>query len=158
MHRSRRNSTLNVNDLTCFRTEIIELYKKFEDDLTSVGRRFGFEINMWYSPSKIPQPNFKVGRIVVDMDKLYSNHDFKELINENYLSPTTKYVEKENAREHSDASETVLESFPNVDLLEKKIAIRQQRSTVPRNASFDFKQNDSDMRVKHSKTGRRNGR
>lgn len=149
---------MNVNDLTCFRTEVIELYKKFEDDLISVSRRFGFEINMWYSPSKIPQPNFKVGRIVVDMDKLYSNHDFKELINENYLLPTAKYVENENAREHPNPSETVLESFPDVDLLKKNIAFRQQRTAVPKNASFDFKQNDSDMRIKHSKTGRRNGR
>ena len=157
MHRLRNNSSLNVDNLTRFRTEVIELYKKFEDDLTSAGRRFGFEINMWYSPSKIPQPNFKVGRIFVDMDKLYSNHDFKELINENCLFSTVNYIEKNKASDNSNQSETVLESFPNVDLLEKKIAFRKQRSAVSENALFDFKQNDSDMRIKRLKTGRRNG-
>jgi len=157
MHRLRNNSSLNVDNLTRFRTEVIGLYKQFEEDLMSVGRRFGFEINMWYSPSKIPQPNFKVGRIFVDMDKLYSNHDFKELINENYLFSTVNYVEKNEANDDSNPSGTVLESFPNVDLLKKKIAFRQQKSGVSEKALFDFKQNDSDMRVKRLKTGKRNG-
>ncbi len=158
MHRLKNSSSLDINDLTRFRTEVIELYKKFEDDLTSIGRRFGFEINMWYSPSKIPQPNFRVGKIAVDMDKLYSNHDFKELINDNYLFPVGSYVEKNKIRDQISAPNKALEPLSDVDLLKKKIAFRQQQSTISKNALFDFKQNDSDMRVRHPKTGRRNGR
>ena len=157
MHRLKNNPSLDVNDITRFRTEIIELYKKFEDDLISVGRRFGFEINMWYSPSKIPQPNFRVGRIAVDMDKLYSNHDFKELINDSYLFPVGNYAEKSETKDQISPSITALEPFPDVDLLKKKVAFRPQPA-ISKSALFDFKRNDSDMRIKRPKTGRRSGR
>jgi hypothetical protein len=65
--------------LAKFRNELNCVYKRFEEDLVTVSRKYGFEINMWYSPSKIPQPNFKAGRLLLDMDEIYDQSGVSEL-------------------------------------------------------------------------------
>lgn len=148
---------MNVEDLTRFRTEVVGLYKKFEDDLVTVSRKFGFEVNMWYSPSEIPQPSFKAGRFTLDVDKLYSEHNFKELISQHYPPWNTSRLHTNTKQNLGDRIIPVAEKSLTPDALKKNVCFRQKKRGFPFNASIiDFKQNSGDLRFRHSKVRRRN--
>ncbi|MEM2094197.1 MAG: hypothetical protein QXI32_02745, partial [Candidatus Bathyarchaeia archaeon] len=78
----RKKKSLNVEVLARFRNDVLQLYNRFEQDLAALSLKYGFEINMWYSPSRIPQPNFKAGNILLDIDQIYDESEFKHIIGE----------------------------------------------------------------------------
>ncbi len=92
----RRRQSLDVEALGRFRNDVLQLYMKFEEDLATISLKYGFEINMWYSPSKIPQPNFKAGNVLLDVDQLYDDGEFKQMVGHQFnhapvnASPTLK--------------------------------------------------------------------
>ncbi len=148
---------MNVEDLTRFRMEVVGLYKKFEDDLVTVSRKFGFDVNMWYSPSAIPQPSFKAGRFTLDVDKLYSEQNFKELISQHYPPWNTSRLQTNAKQDLGDRIIPVAENSLIQDALKKNVFFRQKKQDFPFNTSIiDFKKNSGDLRLRHSKVGRGN--
>ncbi len=153
IRRLKNTPPVDVENLTRFRSEVIGLYKKFENDLVSVSKKFGLEVNMWYSPSKIPQPNFKVGRMALDMDRLYNEQDFKELVSQNY--PLWSLSHFQNNTEDEKEQSKVLGKANDADLLKRNVAFRQQKLDLSNNTTlFDFRQSNADMRLKRLKSGR----
>jgi hypothetical protein len=147
----KSSPSLKVEALSRFRVEVIDLYRKFEEDLVTLSKKFGFEVNMWYSPSKIPQPNFKAGRLFLDVDKLYHEQDFKELISQHYPLWNATQSQKSTEMEKSN----VVDSLVKTDLLKKNIEFRQAGLDPGYNVNMlDFRQNNGDNRVKRSKTWR----
>lgn len=129
------------------------LYRKFEEDLVEVSRRYGFEINMWYSPSKIPQPNFKAGRLLLDIDQLYHDHDFQELVSQHYPLWNAIYSNAEKEIGNKGASSGADEE--TTDLLKKNVELRQERRDLSYNLSLlDFRQDSGDLRLRRSRLNR----
>jgi hypothetical protein len=54
----------------------MKLYEEFESKLETLCQQYDAKINLWYSPSKIPQPKFKCGRVTIDADTLYDDEEF----------------------------------------------------------------------------------
>ena len=78
--------------LWIFRAELVKLYEEFEAKLETLGKEHGVEINLWYSPSKIPQPKFVFDGVAVNADTLYDEEEFSLL-----YSPNILMDEKQNA-------------------------------------------------------------
>ncbi len=157
MRRLKGALSMNVEDLTRFRTEVVNLYKKFEEDLVTVSRKFGFKVNMWYSPSKIPQPSFKAGRLTLDADKLYSEQNFKQLVSQHYPTWNTSSLQTNTKQDLGKRIMPVAEKSLSPDAIRKNVFFKHKKQDFPFNASIiDFKQNNGDLRLKHSKMGRRN--
>jgi len=154
MRRVKRAPSPDAEVLARFRVAVMELYKKFEEDLVIVSRNYGFEINMWYSPSKIPQPNFRVGGLLLDVDQLYHDQDFQELISQHYPL-LNSHMNAKNER-NSGASLTGADVATG-DLLKKNIELRQERPDLSyRLGLLDFKQSSGDLRLKRSRQRREN--
>lgn len=69
----------NAERLWVFRANLMRLYEEFEAKLEALSQKHGVEINLWYSPSRIPQPKFLIGRIEVDADTIYDEDEFSLL-------------------------------------------------------------------------------
>ena len=135
----------------------MELYKKFEEDLVAVSRKYGFEINMWYSPSKIPQPNFKAGRFLLDVDQLYHDQDFQDLINQHYPLWGALYSQTNIENEKGNKGGLSGANGQTTDLLKKNVEVRRERPDLAYNLSLlDFRKGDGDLRVRRSKSKREN--
>lgn len=65
--------------LWVFRAKLMRLYEEFEAKLEALCHQHGVKINLWYSPSRIPQPKFLIGRVEVDADTLYDEEEFSLL-------------------------------------------------------------------------------
>ena len=65
--------------LRMFRVKLMRLYKESEDKFEALCREYNVEINCWYSPSRIPQPKFLFGKVVIDADTLYDEDKFNLL-------------------------------------------------------------------------------
>jgi hypothetical protein len=114
---------------------LMSIYKRFEEDLVTVSRKYGFEINMWYSPSKIPQPNFKAGRLLLDMDEIYDQRSFSGM--------DIAGMPPGNSPRGRDA--TALDrAMPR-----KTVELRDTRPNLL-NGLLDFRHDVSDLRVKKS--------
>ena len=66
----------NKERLWIFRSKLVKLYDDFEAKLEDLCKEHKVEINLWYSPSKIPQPKFRFGSTVIDADMLYNDDEF----------------------------------------------------------------------------------
>lgn len=62
--------------LTAFRGELIQLYTRLWENILALAERHGAEVVLWYSPSRIPQPRFVLGRIALDADSLLNDQEF----------------------------------------------------------------------------------
>jgi hypothetical protein len=121
--------------LAKFRNELNCVYKRFEEDLVTVSRKYGFEINMWYSPSKIPQPNFKAGRLLLDMDEMYDQHGVSELAIAGISTGKSPPSREATAVDRGVPRKTV--------------ELRDTRPSLL-NGLLDFRHDVSDLRVKRS--------
>jgi hypothetical protein len=126
--------------LAKFRNELMCIYERFEEDLITVTRKYGFEINMWYSPSKIPQPNFKAGRLLLDMDEIYDQRGFSE--------KGIESITRENSHRGRDGSANDATPFDR-DAPRKTVELRDTRPSML-NGLLDFRHDVSDLRVKRS--------
>lgn len=73
----------NKKRLWIFRAELARLYEEFEAKLEALCKEHGVEINSWYSPSKISQPNFMFEGVTVSADTLYDEEKFSLLYSPN---------------------------------------------------------------------------
>ncbi len=142
----RRRQTLDVEALARFRNDVLQLYMKFEEDLASISLKYGFEINMWYSPSKIPQPNFKAGNVLLDVDQLYDDGEFRQMVGNQFNhAPINANTTK------SGEMVGKLDSFLNQNLTPRK-EVRYKpgglQTLLDGGGAFDFKQGDMDLRRK----------
>jgi len=150
--RVKRAPSPDAEVLNRFRVEVMQLYKKFEEDLVIVSRKYGFEINMWYSPSKIPQPNFRAGSLLLDVDQLYHDQNFQELISQHYPL-WNSHMNAKNER-GGGVSPTGADVATG-DLLKKNIELRQERLDLSYKLGLlDFKQGSGDLRLKRSRPRR----
>lgn len=69
----------NKKRLWIFRAKLMKLYEQFEAKMEALCQQHGVEINLWYSPSKIPQPKFVFGRVGLSTDTLYDEEEFSLL-------------------------------------------------------------------------------
>jgi len=155
MRRAKRVPYPDAEKLARFRVEVMELYRKFEEDLVRVSRKFGFEINMWYSPSRIPQPNFRAGRLFLDVDQLYHDQDFRELISQHYpVWNVTSSPMRDNKEMRNGTTPTNADAV-NMDLVKKNVELREERPDLPFDLGhLDFRQDGGDLRVRRSKPNR----
>jgi hypothetical protein len=151
MRRVKQAPSPDAEVLAHFRAEVMELYRKFEEDLVTVTRKYGFEINMWYSPSRIPQPNFKAGRFLLDVDQLYHERDFNELISQHYPVWNTTHSPTDTEKERGNGAPSTANAA-TVELLKKNIELRQGRPDLSYQLGLlGFKQSNGDLRVRRSK-------
>ena len=143
MPRVKQAPSQGAEVLASFRTEVMEVYKRFEEDLVAVSKKYGFAINMWYSPSRIPQPNFKAGRLLLDVDQLYHEQDFKEFI-----------VQHSPMWNSTTSASSLTSTSVGADLFQKNVELRRGADLSYSTAFFDFGQDDSDLRVRRSRTRR----
>jgi len=66
-------------EISTFREEVVQLYRRFERDITTLCEKHDVEIDFWYSPSAIQQPRFIVDGFVLDADQLYDEEEFNLL-------------------------------------------------------------------------------
>ena len=155
MRRVKQAPSPDAEALARFRTEVMEVYKRFEEDLAVVSKKYGFEINMWYSPSKIPQPNFKAGRLLLDVDQLYHDRDFQELISEHYpvLNGTRSPPMIDRGRENR--APLTRADMAATELLKKNVELRQSKPDLSyRLGVLDFKRS-GDLRLTRSRQRRK---
>lgn len=65
--------------LWLFRAKLLKLYEEFEAKVETLCQQHDISINFWYSPSNIPQPKFRIGKVMLDADTLYSEDEFSLL-------------------------------------------------------------------------------
>ena len=80
-----------------FRAKLLQLYDEFECKLEALCHEYKVEINLWYSPSNIPQPKFQFGRVVLDADTLYNEDDFNLLFSPKGVFNKKQIVMKKQA-------------------------------------------------------------
>ena len=84
--------TMKNDRLWRFRTQAMKLYKEFEANLESLCQQHEVKINYWYSPSKIPQPEFVIGKKAVDADTLYNEKALFLQLQNNYKTRNTSHA------------------------------------------------------------------
>jgi len=78
MARARRRKIKNPEKVNSFRDELIHLYERFKADIMSLCKKYGVEINYWYSPSTISQPKFIIDNVGFTADELYNGLLYNE--------------------------------------------------------------------------------
>jgi len=139
---------VDVETLARFRSEVLQLYRKFEEDLAALCQQYKFEINMWYSPSNIPQPNFRAGEVLFDVDQLYNSGEFKEIVGQYSSRGEVSDFLKKLGEGHSPPISDGL----GRDMSQgKDVRSRSQASRMPYDASIlDFGQRNLDLRRRRS--------
>jgi hypothetical protein len=127
---------------------------RFEQDLGALSLKYGFEINMWYSPSKIPQPNFKAGNVLLDVDQLYDDGEFKQMVGQQVTqgTPSTGSTSKPpNGIRELDGY------FKQAPVPPKDVKYRSRglQTLLDGGSALDFKRGDMDLRRKRSGRGDR---
>ena len=92
MIRPLRKRIGNKERLWMFRAKLMRLYEEFETKLEELCQQNGVEINLWYSPSKIPQPKFFFGKVGLSADTLYDEDEFSLL-----FSPKAAWKKKQKS-------------------------------------------------------------
>jgi len=122
---------------------------KFEQDLGALSLKYGFEINMWYSPSKIPQPNFKAGNVLLDVDQLYDDGEFKQMVGQQ-MTPGTAYAGL--ASKSPDGAGKLDGYVKQASIPAKDVKYRPKglQTLLDGGSALDFRRGDMDLRRKRS--------
>jgi hypothetical protein len=134
---------MDVKTLAQFRLDVVNLYRKFEYELAALCQKYGFKVNMWYSPSKIPQPNIKVDGFLLDIDQLYDEDEFKQFVDRFSENRANINIFPEKLGSSS------LENFTFDNELNKGINVRcNDLRKIYDGVVLDFKYVDGDFRRK----------
>lgn len=68
--RARNKRVKSPDKLHSFKKEIVQLYRMFRKNVEDLCKKYGAEINYWYTPSEIPQPKFIMDGVGFDADQL----------------------------------------------------------------------------------------
>ena len=68
--RARNKRVKSPDKLHSFKKEIVQLYRIFRKNVETLCKKYGVEINYWYTPSEIPQPKFIMDGVGFDADQL----------------------------------------------------------------------------------------
>ena len=68
--RARNKRVKNTDKLHSFQKEIVQLYRIFRKNVEDLCKKYGAEINYWYTPSEIPQPKFIMDGVGFAADQL----------------------------------------------------------------------------------------
>ena len=82
----KRKREKNPEKVLSFQREFVKLYQKFVESVEALCKRYGVEVNCWYSPSMIPQPKFIIDGVVLDADDIYNEKDVREKLEYIFLS------------------------------------------------------------------------
>ena len=144
---------MDIEALAQFRNDVLQLYMKFEEDLGTISLKYGFEINMWYSPSKIPQPNFKAGNVLLDVDQLYDDGEFKQIVSQQLSQGSSN---SGSVLKSGDGFEKLDDYLKRAHVPTKDVNYRPGglQTLLDGGSTLDFKQGDMDLRRK--RRGRNN--
>jgi hypothetical protein len=148
----RRKQSLDIEALAHFRNDVLQLYMKFEQDLGALSLKYGFEINMWYSPSRIPQPNFKAGNVLLDVDQLYDDGEFKQMVGQQ-MTPGTVYA---GSVSKSSTGASKLDGYVKqapIPAKDVKYRPRGLQTLLDGGNALDFRRGEMDLRRKRSGRG-----
>ena len=78
MSRKRKNlRDIDLIRLMEFREKLLEVYKKFREDVEVLCKEYGARISFWYTPTRVPQPRFVIDGLHIDADELLDDASFE---------------------------------------------------------------------------------
>jgi len=151
LERLRRRKSLDIEALAHFRNDVLQLYTKFEQDLAAISLKYGFEINMWYSPSRIPQPNFKAGNVLLDVDQLYDDGEFKQIIGQQLSQNTATNGPVSKLGSTAEKLDGYIRPT-SINAKDVKHRPRGLQTLLDGGTALDFRRGEMDLRRKRKKS------